>query len=419
MEQRERKREQNEIARILNYYRISMPEGIDLLAADWHESILRQSGLIPRKITLEGAWWKEAFLPMELYGEDDRIYAAVPVGNHYHVWIEEQEKVVDTQLAKQFQRTARCFYKPFSCENKGTGMLWRFLWESIPHTDLIVILVISLFVELCGLLMPYINSVVYNRVIPSGTAREIPGIVVLVISTVIFSTLLSLYKEICRVRLGKKAAYAWSAGKDSIVLGKLCEAAGVNNSLIGVCNLEYPAFMQWIEENKPQSCEIINVGLDLDWLAKHEKMLFPQDSSIAGHWFSIVQHKAQREYFLRNELDMILLGRRRADGNYTGKGGNIYTDSKGVTRFSPIADWTHEQVLAFIYYNEIPLPPIYGWKNGYLCGTHPWPARQWTGSTENGWQEVYDIDPSIVTAAAEKIESAKRFLEKGGVKRED
>lgn len=26
---------------------------------------------------------------------------------------------------------------------------------------------------------------------------------------------------------GKKAAYAWSAGKDSIVLGKLCEAAGL------------------------------------------------------------------------------------------------------------------------------------------------------------------------------------------------
>lgn len=87
-------------------------------------------------------------------------------------------------------------------------MLWRFLWESIPHTDLIVILVSSLFVELCGLLMPYINSVVYNRVIPSGTAREIPGIVVLVISTVIFSTLLSLYKEICRVRLGEKMKVA-------------------------------------------------------------------------------------------------------------------------------------------------------------------------------------------------------------------
>ena len=41
---------------------------------------------------------------------------------------------------------------------------------------------------------------------------------------------------------GKKAAYAWSGGKDSIVLGKLCEAAGVVDSMIGVCDLEYPAF---------------------------------------------------------------------------------------------------------------------------------------------------------------------------------
>lgn len=107
---------------------------------------------------------------------------------------------------------------------------------------------------------------------------------------------------------GKKAAYAWSGGKDSIVLGKLCEAAG-------------------------------------------------------------------------------------------------------VTRFSPLAAWSHEHVLAYIHYHQLPLPPIYGWKNGYLCGTHPWPARQWTGSPENGWREVYDIDPSIVIEAAEKIGSARAFLE--------
>ena len=32
---------------------------------------------------------------------------------------------------------------------------------------------------------------------------------------------------------GKKAAYAWSAGKDSIVLGKLCEDAGVQVNVTG------------------------------------------------------------------------------------------------------------------------------------------------------------------------------------------
>lgn len=32
---------------------------------------------------------------------------------------------------------------------------------------------------------------------------------------------------------GKTAAYAWSAGKDSIVLGALCEAAGVTDCMDG------------------------------------------------------------------------------------------------------------------------------------------------------------------------------------------
>ena len=107
---------------------------------------------------------------------------------------------------------------------------------------------------------------------------------------------------------------------------------------------------------------------------------------------------------------MLLLGRRRADGNYVGKGDNIYTNSQGVTRYSPLSDWTHEQVLAYIHYYNLAMPPIYDWKNGYLCGTHPWPARQWTGSTENAWSEIYEIDSSIVNEAAEYFESAKAFL---------
>ena len=42
------------------------------------------------------------------------------------------------------------------------------------------------------------------------------------------------------------------------------------------------------------------------------------------------------------------------------------TDGKGITRFSPLSDWSHEHILAFIHYHQLPLPPIYGWANGYL-----------------------------------------------------
>ena len=84
-------------------------------------------------------------------------------------------------------------------------------------------------------------------------------------------------KEKCK---GKKAAYAWSAGKDSLVLGEICEKAGIDQSVLVRCNLEYPAFIAWIEQNKPSGLEVINTGQDMEWLKKHPDMLFPDKSNI-------------------------------------------------------------------------------------------------------------------------------------------
>ena len=225
--------------------------------------------------------------------------------------------------------------------------------------------------------------------------------------------------DITKKTRGKNVAYSWSGGKDSIVLGYVCEKAGIKDSVFVYCNLEYKQFMNWINENKPSRCQMINTGQDIKWLADHPEMLFLQDSKIAAKWFKIVQHTGQEKYYIDHELDMICLGRRRADGNYVGKGQNFYTNKKGITRYSPIADWTHEDVLACIHYYDLPLPPIYEWKNGYLCGTHNWAARQWTGDIMNGWKEVYDIEPEIVCEASKYLVSAKEFLDGQTEKRLD
>lgn len=220
-------------------------------------------------------------------------------------------------------------------------------------------------------------------------------------------------KDIKTATKGKRAAFAWSGGKDSLVLEQICYMAGIEECLLVICDLEYREFLAWVTDHMPRCLEIIDTGQDMDWLAAHPQMLFPQTSNVAAQWFHIVQHRGQARYYKNRGLDMLLLGRRRADGNYVGKGSNVYTDGKGVTRYSPLADWSHEEILAFIHYNRIPLPPFYSWCNGYYCGTHPWPARQWTGSIENGWKEVYSIDPSIVQEAAQRIPSAREFLESG------
>ena len=218
-------------------------------------------------------------------------------------------------------------------------------------------------------------------------------------------------KEIKKKIKGKKAAYAWSGGKDSLVLGEICRMADIASCVLVICNLEYKAFIEWVEGHKPPELSIINTGQDMKWLACHPHMLFPQSSKYAAQWFHIVQHRGQTKYYKEKQLDIMLLGRRRADGNYVGKQDNVYTNKQGVTRYSPLADWTHDQILAFIHYYNLDMPPIYNWKNGYRCGTHPWPARQWTGSVENAWAEVYEIDSSIVEEAAHFIPSAKEFLD--------
>ena len=190
--------------------------------------------------------------------------------------------------------------------------------------------------------------------------------------------------EVRRFCRGKNAAYAWSGGKDSIALGLIAQLSGVTECVLGITDLEYPAFLAWVTAHMPDGLEVINTGLDLDWLAANPGMLFPKDSSIAAHWFAKVQHAAQRRFYKARGLDVILLGRRRDDGNFVGRAGENHYECDGVLRYSPLADWTHSDVFALIDHYGLPMPPFYDWPRGYRCGTHPWAARQWCRGIGDG-----------------------------------
>lgn len=209
---------------------------------------------------------------------------------------------------------------------------------------------------------------------------------------------------------GKKVGYAWSGGKDSLALQYICERAGVNLCVIGISRpLELRSFIQWVEQNKPPMLEIYDAGIDLDYLVSNPQMLFPYDSALIARWYALIHHKAQDWFYEKHDLDMILLGRRVLDGNYIGKGSNIYTNRNGVTRYSPIAYWSHEQVMAVIhYFMNRNIPSIYNNPEGWIKSTGVWPVQ--CSGTEEGWNYYWQVDQSIVEYAATKIESAKQFL---------
>lgn len=208
---------------------------------------------------------------------------------------------------------------------------------------------------------------------------------------------------------GKKAAYCWSGGKDSIVLSDICRQVDITDCMFAHTELEYPAFLGWCLSNLPEGCEVISTGQNLDWLARHPEMIFPKGKELNA-WYSGVQRAAFTKYFFDHQLDIILVGHRKADGNVCGAG-NIIRKNSGEVRYSPLADWPHEMILAYIHYHQLKLPPIYGWKNGFRCGTHPWPSRMYMEDLHQGYSEVLEIDPEIIKDAAEKIDSARAFLE--------
>lgn len=218
-------------------------------------------------------------------------------------------------------------------------------------------------------------------------------------------------EEVRAFTRGRNAAFAWSGGKDSIALRFVAELAGISDCVLGITDLEYPAFLAWVTAHMPDGLEVINTGLDIDWLAANPGMLFPRDASVAAQWFAKVQHAAQRRYFKARGLDVLLLGRRRQDGNFVGRSGENHYSCDGVLRYSPLADWTHMEVFALIDHFGLPMPPFYDWPRGYRCGTHPWAARQWCRNVADGWAEVYRIDPSVVRFAAQRLDSARMFLE--------
>jgi 3'-phosphoadenosine 5'-phosphosulfate sulfotransferase (PAPS reductase)/FAD synthetase len=207
-------------------------------------------------------------------------------------------------------------------------------------------------------------------------------------------------------------AFGWSGGKDSIVLEKILALAGYRACVLVITQLEYRAFLQWATDHMPERLTVIRTHHDLDWLARNEEMLFPKDAAIAARWFHQVQHWGQEVYLKRERFDLLAVGRRRKDGNYCGRDG-IYTNARGITRYAPLADWTHEEVFAAIEYFQAALPPNYSWPRGYQVGTGPWAARQFASTQDQAWREVWEIEPGIVEAAATRLESAREWMRDG------
>lgn len=222
-----------------------------------------------------------------------------------------------------------------------------------------------------------------------------------------------------RLSPATRAFVGWSAGKDSLALGEVVAESGERlTSVIALSQLEFPSFIEYVREARPP--RLIVEGrkhLDYNWLRDNERHAFPTTAAGSNGWYTRVQRAALRQFAAKTGQDLIVTGKRTVDGNHVGRtlstGGAEYVGAGGLYYFSPIYDWSHEDLLNVLAYQGVELPFFYSWPRGFRVGTGPWPARRIV-SGEDGWAEVAEIDPSVIERAARAgVTGAIDYLSRG------
>lgn len=205
-------------------------------------------------------------------------------------------------------------------------------------------------------------------------------------------------------------AYAWSGGKDSLALELVMNRARIKQGYISLTPLEYPAQAIWCHSNMPSEIMVWpQQHLNYQWIAEHPEMLFPVDHKHTERWGTITYRAAREGYQKVMRPGVLFDGRRRADGNVCPA--NPKPTKSGRLSYYPLADWTHEDVMAAIAYGGMEWPPIYDYPHGFLRGTGPWPyVYPHPSDTTNGWKRVYTCDSRVVVKAAQVIPSAAAYL---------
>lgn len=204
------------LGQILIYYKMDKvlpPFGIG--DGEEMDYILNVSGLMKREVYLEGKWWESNALPLICkYRDKDEFVVLLPgkFGGYEYDDGSGKKKRVDKRRAKLFEQQAYCFYRPLSVKVSSAKEFILFFFSIYNFSDWLMLFLTSIFVVAMGLIVPLVNSFIFNQVIPSGTMDDILPVAALLFGVILTSCLFGLLKAIWISRVGEKVRIMVEAG---------------------------------------------------------------------------------------------------------------------------------------------------------------------------------------------------------------
>lgn len=200
-------RVQTPMQQILKYYKAKEPE-LPEDVTDLQEEIdlmTRTSGIMRRRVTLTGKWWSETTFPHLAFLKDGGTVALLPDVLGFYYIDETGNKIrINKKTCHVLTGEAWCFYRGYPLRPlKGLDVL-LFKAQSIAPLDAVWVAAASLCVTLLGLVIPMINKLIFDHIIPGNLKQDVMPVAALLIGITVGSLLFEIFRNLIMSRLHNK-----------------------------------------------------------------------------------------------------------------------------------------------------------------------------------------------------------------------
>ena len=150
-----------------------------------------------RYVELDQDWYRTAAVPMLARTDDGRWLAVIPKTDGTCFFMEQGRKVkVTPEKAEKFTDSAMYFYRELKKGRILMRDLVSFLFRCSSGSDRIIVLTASVLATLAGMLLPWVNSFIFSRIIPAGEMNGIPAAAALLFAAVMTAAVLKLLQSL-------------------------------------------------------------------------------------------------------------------------------------------------------------------------------------------------------------------------------
>jgi NHLM bacteriocin system ABC transporter ATP-binding protein len=248
------------VEEICRYYRVPFPENERICADEGLDEtldrLLRPSGIMRRRVYLDGEWWKRAAGSFLCESKSGTYTAVIPKAGGYRFFDYDtgRDIKVNGATAKHLKPDAVCFYRPLPEGKLTFGRVFGFMLSHIGPLDLGLMSAFTLAATLLGMFFPRITQLLFSDIIPSGRNMLAISVGVILIGSAVSALLANTLQNLAKAGLSTKLDTAVETAVISRVVnlpasffkdysaGELAERIQLLNSVMSIlCEIVFGA----------------------------------------------------------------------------------------------------------------------------------------------------------------------------------